>query len=447
MTEYAFVLGSNWLLSIAELLEYVQDRGIDSKLVDNSRNIVILDIPERLETDSIIDLQSALGGCFKVAQVLLTHERDSAASAYPSKGRTNKRQLKSINDVRWAKRVWPHTRGKRIRFGVSTYPLVNGRAEGVNYRKFTKKLNDQLKGWLMQNHAKRADYYTYSQPDRRVSGRLNVSLWPKTIQRNNLLSPPNAEIIAAFTERKLYIARTLIVYDSVLQQYRDESRPFISSEISTSPKVCRTLLTLAGARPGDTILDPFCGTGTVLMEAALLGMKCIGLDIDGNQVQGAMSNLRWLAQDLGQKLDFTVVRGDARETSKIIKGQIDAVAFEPHLGPVYTEKPDPEAAIEETKSLTKLYRATLEEMVNVLRPDGRIAMTLPVINTRRGQVKIDVQRMLHGTGLIVHPLIPSEMIASDYRADKRAGIRPERGQLPERKRGQIVQRSMVVFEK
>jgi SAM-dependent methyltransferase len=34
------------------------------------------------------------------------------------------------------------------------------------------------------------------------------------------------------------------------------------------------------SRPGDIILDPFCGSGTLLLEAALSGRSAIGLDVD-----------------------------------------------------------------------------------------------------------------------------------------------------------------------
>ena len=440
MTQYVFVLGSNWLLSIAELLSYVGDRGMPATLVDHSRNVAILEIDRELETESIIELQSSLGGCFKIGKVLHRHERESAAKAYPSEGKTEQGARRSLADVRWAKRIWPYAKGKRVRFGVSTYPVVSGRKEGVNYRKFTRKMNEQLKNWLAKNGTKRADYFSYDEPDRRVPGRLNVALWPKTIQKNNLLTPPNAEVIAAFTSRRLYIAKTLVVYDSLLQQYRDESRPFVSAEISTSPKVCRTLLNLAGARPGETVLDPFCGTGTILMEAALLGMKCIGVDKDRNQVQGAKSNLKWLAQDLGQKLAYSIVVGDARNLSSLMSGQVDAVAFEPALGEVYKQKPERPRALEEIRSLTELYRDALTEIAKLLRSDGRVAMTLPVINTQSGQLSINVRDMLRDTGLSVYPLLPADMIRSEASVDQNVRIRPQREQLPERKRGQIVQR-------
>jgi tRNA G10 N-methylase Trm11 len=446
MTKLAFVLGSNWLLSIAELLVYIQDRGLDGTLVDHSRNAAIVDIKQRLEQDQIIDMQSALGGAYKIGKIIWEYDIDIPLRAYPAKRAASKEDLKEINKCPWLKIVWPKIKGKKIRFGVSTYPIFDGRFP-LNFRRFTRSMNDQIKKLLVENGARRADYFAYDEPDRRVEKRLNIALWPKTIARNSLLSPPNAEVLAIFSEKKLYIARTNVVYDSMLQQYRDESRPFVSAEISTSPKICRTLLNLAGARPGDKVLDPFCGTGTLLMEAAILGMKCIGVDIDADQVQGARANLKWLGKDLGEKLEYDIFIGDSRELSSLIKKQVDAVAFEPLLGPIYKKPPLAEEAEKTIKELTNLYRQVLIEISKVLRPDGRVAMTIPVIITEGQSSSIKFTDLTKGTGLALYRMLSSDSIMSRKNTDPRLKIRPERELIPERKRGQTVQRALIVLEK
>jgi tRNA G10 N-methylase Trm11 len=446
MTKLAFVLGSNWLLSIAELLVYIQDRGFDGTLVDHSRNAAIVDIKQRLDSDQIVDMQSALGGCYKVGKVIWEHEIDLPLKAYPAKKVASKEDLEEIRKIPWLKIVWPRVKGKKIKFGVSTYPIFDGRFP-INFRRYTRGMDDQVKKLLMKNGAKRADYFAYDEPDRRIEGRLNIALWPKTIAKNSLLTPPNAEILAIFSEERLYIARTRIVYDSMLQQYRDESRPFVSAEISTSPKICRTLLTLAGARPGDTVLDPFCGTGTLLMEAAMLGMKCIGVDIDGDQVQGARSNLKWLTKDMGEKLDYDIVKGDSRELTSVVKKQVDAVAFEPILGPIYKKPPLRDEAEKTIKELTTLYRQVLTEISSILRPDGRVAMTIPVINTEDEPVSVKFRDLTRGTGLSLYRMLPGDSIKSRKNIDARLRIRPGRELIPERKRGQVVQRALIVLEK
>jgi tRNA G10 N-methylase Trm11 len=446
MTKLAFVLGSNWLLSIAEVLVYFQDRGLAGTLIDHSRNAAIIDVEKRISRDQIIDMQSALGGAFKIGKVIWEYDISIPLKAYPAKKVANNENLKEIQKCPWLKIVWPNARGRKIKFGISTYPVIDGRFP-INFKRFAQGMNDQVKKLLIENEARRADYYLYKEPDRRVEKRLNIALWPKTIARNALLSPPNAEILAVFSDRKLYIARTNVVYDSMLQQYRDESRPFISAEISTSPKLCRTLLNLAGARPRDKVLDPFCGTGTLLMEAALLGMKCIGVDTDGDQVQGARSNLKWLANDMGEKLDYDIFIGDSRNLSSLIKTQIDAVAFEPPLGPIYKNPPSRKEAAETIRSLTVLYREVLKEISTILRPDGRVAMTIPVINSVGNPISVEFDELIKNTGLGLYRMLSDESIKTGKSIDTRLKIRPNRELIPERKRGQIVQRAVIVLEK
>lgn len=45
------------------------------------------------------------------------------------------------------------------------------------------------------------------------------------------------------------------------------------------PQMARALLNIAGARAGSLVLDPYLGSGTTALEAALLGMRCIGIDM------------------------------------------------------------------------------------------------------------------------------------------------------------------------
>ena len=45
------------------------------------------------------------------------------------------------------------------------------------------------------------------------------------------------------------------------------------------PPVARALLE-RHTQPGDCVLDPFCGSGTLLIEAALSGRSAIGSDVD-----------------------------------------------------------------------------------------------------------------------------------------------------------------------
>ena len=45
------------------------------------------------------------------------------------------------------------------------------------------------------------------------------------------------------------------------------------------PQMVRALLNIVGGQPGSRILDPYLGSGTTALEASMLGMDCVGLDL------------------------------------------------------------------------------------------------------------------------------------------------------------------------
>ncbi len=57
------------------------------------------------------------------------------------------------------------------------------------------------------------------------------------------------------------------------------------------PRMIRSLVNLANAMPGETVLDPFCGTGGTQIEAELIGCNAIGTDADPFMIQGTRLNL------------------------------------------------------------------------------------------------------------------------------------------------------------
>ncbi|HEX5302150.1 MAG TPA: 50S ribosomal protein L11 methyltransferase [Streptosporangiaceae bacterium] len=68
-------------------------------------------------------------------------------------------------------------------------------------------------------------------------------------------------------------------------------RPFFRS-VLVPRRRARCLVNLTGVQPGQRFLDPFCGTGALLVEAALIGAKAYGSDIDPVMVAGSRENLR-----------------------------------------------------------------------------------------------------------------------------------------------------------
>jgi len=137
-------------------------------------------------------------------------------------------------------------------------------------------------------------------------------------------------------------------------------RPFFSP-ISLHPRYARALINLTGVKRGETVLDPFCGTGGIVIEAALLGMKAIGSDIDPEMVQGCKRNL----EHFGVEAEVQVA--DVGDVPAIF-GKVGAVATDPPYG---------RAASTKKEDIDLLYRRGIQATADVLDPGRRAGVVLP----------------------------------------------------------------------
>lgn len=154
---------------------------------------------------------------------------------------------------------------------------------------------------------------------------------------------------------------------------RDRTKPYSDRRKGLlPPKVARMLINLAlgQADPeGKTFLDPFCGSGTLLIEAGVLKMKLIGNDLDNEQLSGAKRNLGFFG------LDADLLNYDATKLSEHITQKVDFIATEPYMGrPGTREDRLPDLA----KGLGKLYLGCLKDWDKMLPSGGRIAMVFPI---------------------------------------------------------------------
>lgn len=57
-------------------------------------------------------------------------------------------------------------------------------------------------------------------------------------------------------------------------------------------KLSRTMVNLAQPKRGDLLLDPFCGTGGMLVEAGMVGCRVVGFDAKPHMLRGGLKNLK-----------------------------------------------------------------------------------------------------------------------------------------------------------
>jgi len=177
---------------------------------------------------------------------------------------------------------------------------------------------------------------------------------------------------------------TAWVPDSVAMRQRGTRRPSPHSDIALSPRLARTLVNLAGLKQGQTLLDPFCGSGTILVEAYGKSLRCLGLDNRASRVQEARENIRW---SIGGVTDrgYDVRKGDARDLLRMLRGtKVDAIVTEPLLLPRLDARPKTSTAKAMVGESSRIYNDALACMADSVYSEGRIVVVVPVVQTMEG---------------------------------------------------------------
>jgi putative methyltransferase (TIGR01177 family) len=145
--------------------------------------------------------------------------------------------------------------------------------------------------------------------DGREGEREIISSVAEKVDGRVSLEAPDREVSAFVGPggRKTYIAITSP--RSMRQGWakrRPRSRAFFHPS-AIFPKLSRALVNLSGVQPGETFLDPFCGTGSLLIEASIVGADPVGVDLARKMVRGARRNsIKYGQAWLG------IVRADSR---------------------------------------------------------------------------------------------------------------------------------------
>ncbi len=177
---------------------------------------------------------------------------------------------------------------------------------------------------------------------------------------------------------------------------RDFGRPYADPKAGMlPPKIARMIVNIAlgSDAKGKTLMDPFCGMGTVVQEALMRGVNAIGTDIDGETIAKSKKNISWVLHEYGLKTNARLETSDATHIDAIVgKESLDAIATEPFLG----SSKIGERKITDTKSianiikgLEKLYIGCLKNWACILKKGSLIAIAFPsfVIGGRVYSVK------------------------------------------------------------
>ncbi len=410
MEKYCFILGKNPLLSLAEIFHVAEILECDLHVSDLTSELLIV------ESDSVVpeQWQRRLGGTVKIAQIV--------------------RQFLSINQVfeyltapLLLELFFHQLREKKVTFGFSLYGTRSH--NNLDFNTLGLKLKKDLRSQGVRS---------------RFVESKEGALTTVQVTKNSIIES-GAEIIIAGGLNALYIGKTITVQEFEDYSGRDYGRPRRNAKSGMlPPKLAKILINLSKPHFESTILDPFCGSGTIVQEALLMGYnRIIGSDISERAISDSKENMRWLAvrYQLGT-LSVQYYQNDVRNLASQLPAQsIDQIVTEPFLGPPLTVNVKVDKILTIIKELETLYLASFRAFRQLLKPDGTAVVVFPLVKTSSSIYTLNILEELDRSGFMRINPVPDQ-ISLFTKVGPTA-----RGSLIYYRTDQVVQREVFIFQR
>lgn len=367
---YFFILGRNAALSIAEILATYPT----AKVAHLGKEVAIIETTEKIAPEAAVKL----GGTVKFGEIIGTaHSEEDVLDGC-------ERILRAVEEDRKV-------------FGLSMYPIHGAEHRVRMFEKFGFTLKRRIK-------------------DAGGAGRLVTAKTPTlsavVVEKNHLLTR-GAEIVLIPTKNEIFVARTRSVQEFEQQSHRDFHRPVRTMDVGMVPvQLAKILLNLSRAKVSDTILDPFCGFGTILAEGIAMGYhRFVGTDKEEAMIDATEKNLAWLTgqKDIQAELvDIQLYQVPVEKlTSRLSRNNADVVVTEPYLGPIKASQQGNYPLDE----LSRLYVTAFEQFAEIVRSGGRVVFIFPAVKTGNGLAKTSEKAIpeIKKLGFKPVPLLPDAL--------------------------------------
>ena len=350
-----FILGSNKTLSALEIFN----------LYGNSFFCLegqFLIKEENLESSK---LQETLGGTQKIGSII---------ESFPSISECKKNLFSLIESLAIEKE-------KRLTFGISFY----GNTDIYLLNKTKKKIKGIIKN--------------FSKKPPRFLDNKTFDLSSATLKKNKVIEE-GFELCFLFSKERVYIGKTESVQDIDFMTEKDFGRPERNLKKGTiQPKLARILINI-GSKKDDFVLDPFCGSGTIIQEGLLSGRKMFGSDIDLNQIDLSRKNLGWLAEKFpNRNFEFELFQHDTRKKfQEKFQKFFNSVITEPFLGKQLEKDIDYKKFREKSFTLSNLYLKSFRNFKEIIKPGGKIVFIFPIIKVSGKFYTLNLERKIEKLG-------------------------------------------------
>ncbi len=357
------ILGSHPHISKAEFLAVT-----DAKLITSSPEVAIFEDVEQ----EITHLQERLGGVQKLGRIV---------------GFFTKHSIEDIAEFLASLLIAEASEG-RISYGVSIYDLGDAQQFG-NLKKIHHAIGMEVKKKVKG----------FGHKARFVTGR-DPALSSVIVTKGHLLQD-GAEFCLFTTPKGIMVGQTESVQDFEDWSHRDFDRPERDAMRGMlPPKLARIMVNLSGKDPENSrLLDPFCGSGTVLMEALQVGFSRVtGSDIAQRAVEDTKSNLDWLGSaNATPTIDLHISKAGNLH-AVLEKESIDTVVTEPFLGRPRQGRESHDEIHRSIDVLVDMYRESFASIKQVLAPGAVIVIASPIHMIREDALPVPTRKIMQGLG-------------------------------------------------
>lgn len=365
--KYFFILGRYPELSKHEIFSALRRYNIAPTIYYESLQVLVIYTKEPLQ---IQKLNKILGGTIKIGQLF---------QAFPQAIHPEQIGEYLTSDALFIDYL-PGV-DKKVAFGLSLYSYQRPHGQQSPWSRQISNLTKQIKLHL------EAQGFSARYPH--LDGNFLSSA---SVEKNRLISN-GAEIVIIETPTEISIGKTLAVQEFESFSSRDYGRPKRDMDSGIMPpKIARMMINIAEAPLNAKILDPFCGSGTVLQEALLLGYTdIVGTDLSQKAVRDTKTNLIWLnKQHLTDSIPKVLIQDVTELSKKFSSDSIDAIVTEPYMGPNLRHKTHLKDVQKIKSELEALYILAFKQFAKIIRRKGVVVMIFPIFHTSNRHLYLDI---------------------------------------------------------
>ena len=347
--QYFFQAGVFRDLSLAELTVLFGIYGINKDVIHFFSDDLFIIKSNKISEDLLFNIFNRLGGFIRFGEIV--DDLDSFLDQYIKKE-------------------------KRVLFGLS-YLGDKQQYDG----KFLKRLGTELKKGFKEVQISSRFLFPQGKDSNLNAAQLI----------NNQVLEKGFELCILKSKTEELYGKTLAIQDMEGYIERDIKRPY--SDIKTGvlpPKLARIMVNLAGIKRG-TIWDPFCGSGTIPMESAILGYDFLASDKDKNAIFYTSENIKWLNEkgytgDIRFNIfELDIFKPNKEIVKKLKNSNISAIVCEPFMGPPQKKEMSVEYALKLLTDVKSLYTSLFTLLDKEIGVRGiNMVLLIPSYKTKLG---------------------------------------------------------------